>query len=235
MIKKDDNFSEKIMLALTDIDDSFIQEAAPVENMDDSFVQESKSVERQDGTVQISGADMIRTHKHAKKILLLAACFILIVTAVVPFIGSMEKTKGSDGIKDLNDDNAFGASYGTVEEGRLDAADTESDNDKALGGCMLTTNRYKGHELDDIAKDPQGVLSQMATSTAPEGFHISNPNDTATVYAEGKVVKSVYIVAISNSTVGEIIRVYDASTLELLLEAPGNDVEDILLELGMAG
>lgn len=80
-----------------------------------------------------------------------------------------------------------------------------------FNGYTIHMNYYDGYILDDSAKDPQEVLSLMKTTDINE--------------------KSYYIVVVRS----ERIKVYDAVTLELIADKEGTSVEDVALELDIAG
>lgn len=258
--------AESLLLAMTDIDDFLIEEAAPAQYEPNNAEDEK--------VVEITGADLIRSNKRIKKYLLAVACLAIVAVTAVPLISSLNGknsnlsssisdsdiadsasayTENSEGTYDESVDNYSGVlgeledSYNSKNNGAVPGISAPSssatsreisyfiDDFKAEYGYKLIVNTYTGDALNSSASDPQGILSQMKSSTAPDGFQILNSSGTATVCFECFQSSSVYIVAISNKTVGKIMRVYDAETLELVLEEPGDSVSDICLDIGIAG
>ncbi len=214
-----DRFSEEIFEAITDIDDLLIMQAE-----DELLVEEVTPSNNQ--VIQFSS-------KRRNKYLMIAACFAFIIVVSVPVISLMNGEFGGLATKDeaamdIADEESFNmfVDEDDAENGvKYDGADSlNSENGEhttahkniqcmteEFNGNTIHTNYYYGYVLDDPAKDPQEVLSLMKVTEIRE--------------------KTYYIVVVRDQRV----KVYDATTLEPLVDNEGASVEDVALELGIAG
>lgn len=205
-----DRFSEELFEAITDIDDELILEADET-NVDNQVIQ-----------------------LHSKKrnrYLMIAACFAFIVVVSIPIISLMDgeflglATKDEAALE-MSDEESFDMYKDDAESGIVnDVADSANGSQgvattshpniacivEEFNGYTIYTNYYYGYILDDPAKDPQEVLSLMKVTEINE--------------------KSYYIVVVRD----ERVKVYDAKTLEPLVDNEGSSIDDVALELGIAG
>lgn len=148
-------------------------------------------------------------NRNRSHILLIAACFVFTVVVAAPIIAVMNGGFGRLASKD----NAF--SMAETADGVDVAGDSANcgiipETDE-FNGYTIHMNYYDGYILDDSTKDPQEVLSLMKTTDINE--------------------KSYYIVVVRS----ERIKVYDVATLELIADKEGTSVEDVALDLDIAG
>ncbi len=207
-----DRFSEELFEAISDIDDEFIDEADET-NTDNQLIQIYS--------------------KKRNRYLMLAACFAFIVVISVPIISLMNGEFLGFATKDeatfeMPDEENFGMYEGDAdsENGLLNNVEDSMNSAQSVAttshpnirmmvenfnGHTIYTNFYYGYILDDPAKDPQEVLSLMDVTEIRE--------------------KSYYIVVVRDKRV----KVYDAQTLEPLVDNEGSSVEAVALELDIAG
>ena len=203
-----DRFSEELFEAITDIDDELILEADET-NVDNQVIQ-----------------------LHSKKrnrYLMIAACFAFIVVVSIPIISLMDgeflglATKDEAALE-MSDEESFDMYKDDAESGIVnDVADSANGSQgvattshpniacivEEFNGYTIYTNYYYGYILDDPAKDPQEVLSLMKVTEINE--------------------KSYYIVVVRD----ERVKVYDAKTLEPLVDNEGSSIDVVTYELGI--
>ncbi len=217
-----DRFSEELFEAITDIDDSLITEA------EGEFLLESSNTISNDDSGNLK---IISGVKRRNRYLMIAACFAFIVVISIPIISLMNGEFGGLATKDeaamdiadeesfdmfADDDTENGVKYENADS--LNSENGEHTTTHKNIQCMtedfnghtIHTNYYYGYILDDPAKDPQEVLSLMKVTEIRE--------------------KTYYIVVVRDQRV----KVYDAKTLEPLVDNEGSSVEDVALELDIA-
>lgn len=221
-----DRFSEELFEAITDIDDFLITEA------ENELLSESSNTVPQEATGNLK---VISAAKPRNRYLMLAACFAFIVVVSIPIISLMNGEFGGFATKDeasaeIADEESFGMfdndNNGAAEDSVVNNISDSLNSENAerttarlnvqcmteeFNGFTIHTNYYYGYILDDPAKDPQEVLSLMRVTEIHE--------------------KSYYIVVVRDARV----KVYDAKTLEPLVDNEGSSVEDVALELDIAG
>lgn len=203
-----DRFSEELFEAITDIDDELIVEA------------DETDVDNQ----------VIQLHsKKRNRYLMIAACFAFIVVVSIPIISLMDgeflglATKDEAALE-MSDEESFDMYKDDAESGIVnDVADSANGSQSVattshpniaciveeFNGYTIYTNYYYGYILDDPAKDPQEVLSLMKVTEINE--------------------KSYYIVVVRD----ERVKVYDAKTLEPLVDNEGSSIDVVTYELGI--
>ena len=205
-----DRFSEGLFEAINDIDDELIMEADET-NPDNQVIQFHS--------------------KKRNRYLMIAACFSFIVVVSIPIISLMNgefiglATKDEAALE-MSDEESFDvykddadAENGIVNNvadsanGSQGVATTSHPNIACMveefNGYTIYTNYYYGYILDDPAKDPQEVLSLMKVTEINE--------------------KSYYIVVVRDKRV----KVYDAKTLEPLVDNEGSSIDVVTYELGI--
>lgn len=200
-----DRFSETLFEAITEIDDEFIIEA------------EAACPPKSEKVFHLR-------NPMKNRFLMMAACFVFIVVASVPAItflsGGFKNSAAKDaasvvGFNDFNSDSAEPEKeIGEAIEDSINfpvEASKISSKTEEFNGCIIHMNYYDGYVLDDSSKDPQEVLSLMEITEINE--------------------KDYYIAVVRS----ERVMVYDAETLELLADNDGTSVDDVALELGIAG
>lgn len=227
--------SEKIYSAITNIDDSLIEEAENYtlpQTTDDTVVESevNRTPEKADtpeakwNTLeQVSPpAASEKKHKNPKKYILMAACFTIIVIIAIPVISkfAVSDTEKSNAPKSsISDEYAKdnGKSRDLTDNGKVSNdknAESEIVQSAAANGPIeekngLTLNSYTGHGLDGSSYGTKEIFSTMKSSTLP-------------TYGE------CYIVAVNNETTGEVIKIFSATGYELKMAFAGNSLDDVL-------
>lgn len=221
--KKD--LSEKIYSAITNIDDSLIEEAENYtahQATDDTAVESeiSRTPEKADTPEtkwntpeQVSPAAPEKKHKKPKKYILMAACFAIIVIIAIPVIS---KFAVSSPEKSNAPENSVSDEYAKTncKVSNDKNAESETVRSAATNGPIeeksgLTLNAYTGHGLDGSSYGTKEIFSTMKSSTLP-------------TYGE------CYIVAVNNETTGEVIKIFSATGYELKMAFAGNSLDDVL-------
>lgn len=214
--------SEKIYSAITNIDDSLIEEAENYTEPQttDNAVAESE-ISRSTPEQANPGAPE-KKHKKPKKYILMAACFAIVVIIAIPVISKFavsspeksntpensiydEYAKDNGKSRDLTD-NGKASNDKNTESETVQSATSNGPIEEKNG---LTLNSYTGHGLDGSSYGTKEIFSTMKSSILP-------------TYGE------CYIVAVNNETTGEVIKIFSATGYELKMAFAGNSLDDVL-------